>query len=159
MKKIFALAAVATAVIATPAAAQSNTADGKATATVVAPISIAHATTDALRFGTFAKAVGNVTITPSATGTAGGSIAQMAGGNAGSDKFTVTGDANRTFSVSANTTGNVLGTGLTFSTNAVNAATLASGTYTLYVGGELVVTAAAQPGVYTANYPVSVNYN
>ncbi len=166
MKKIFALAAVSAAVIATPAAAQSATAnDGVATATVVAPISVTHTNGAALSFGSFASGAAGSIVVNAADGIASTTgVTILAGSTSSADRFDVTGEGNRTFSISttggslANTTGTT-GTPMTFVTASSNTGTLVSGVANFRVGGTLTVPATVNSGVYVGSYSATVAYN
>ena len=172
MKKLL-LAAAAATVFATPAfAAPGDTAnaDGTATATVIAPISITHDAGAALAFGTIitGTAAGTVTVTTAGSASAGGDAKLAAGSTNSADAFTVDGQANRTFTISATdgtvdgTSGDALtnGASMSFTTDVAASGTLnASGTTAVAVGGELSVGANQDAGDYEGTYNVTVAYN
>lgn len=166
MKKL-ALLAAAGAVISAPAmAAPGNTdsATGAATAEVVAPITITHDLNAALDFGTFTAgtAVGTVTVSQLGVGTTTGDAIHVAGSVESADSFTVTGDANRGFNLTA-TNGSVSNAGgatMNFTTDIAASGTLdATGSASVTVGGTLSVAASQAPGVYSGDYQVTATYN
>ena len=165
MKKLL-LVAAAGAAFATPAvAAPGNTdqADGVATATVVSPINIEHDAGASLSFGTITAGTtgGTVVVTRAGNGSATGDVTLMPDSVESADSFTVTGDANRDFGISA--TGGTVSDGtnsMSFTTNVRANHTLdGTGTATLAVGGTLTVGADQAPGAYTGTYTVTVTYN
>ena len=165
MKKLL-LVAAAGAALATPAVAapgNSDSADGVATATVVSPISIEHDLGASLSFGTITAGDtgGTVVVTRGGAGSATGEVTLMPDSVESADSFTVTGDANRDFGISA--TGGTVSDGtntMNFTTNARANHTLdGTGTATFTVGGTLTVGGAQAPGAYTGTYSVTVTYN
>lgn len=154
MKKII-LAAAAVALTATPALAADAT--GDATAFVVSPITITHDVGAVLDFGTFAPAAGTVTV--SAAGAAGGSLAQL--GVVSADSFTVGGDIGRSFSIT--TGGGSIGNGtdtMSFTTTSAAGGTLdGSGAASFSVGGVLNVAGTESVGTYSGTYTATVEYN
>ena len=165
MKKFLAIAAVA-AVISTPAMAapgDTATAQGAATAEVVAPITLTHVAAASLNFGTFTTGDngGTVTVDQSGNGTAATDVTLLGGSNETADAFEVSGDANRSFSITS-TAGSVSnGTDtMSFTTDAPSAGTLdGSGAATFSVGGVLTVAGGESAGTYTGTYDVTVTYN
>ncbi|MEO0589183.1 MAG: DUF4402 domain-containing protein [Pseudomonadota bacterium] len=165
MKKFIAIAAVASA-ISTPAMAapgDTATAQGAATAEVVAPITLTHVATAALNFGTFTTGDngGTVTVDQSSNGAATSDVTLLGGSSETADSFEVSGDANRSFSI-ATTAGSVSnGTDtMSFTTDAPGAGALnASGEATFNVGGVLTVAGGESAGTYTGTYDVTVTYN
>lgn len=163
MKKI-ALAAVA-ALIATPAMAapgDTDTASGSASAEIVSPIAITHDSGAVLSFGTMtAGNGGTVVVNRNGRGTESGDVTLVDGTATSADAFTVTGDANRSFSVTT-TAGTVDdgGNSMSFTTNARNNGTLdAAGTVGFTVGGTLTVPDSQAPGSYVGTYDATVTYN
>ncbi|MEO1730159.1 MAG: DUF4402 domain-containing protein [Pseudomonadota bacterium] len=139
------------------------TAQGAATAEVVAPITLTHVAAAALNFGTFTTGDngGTVTVDQSSNGTATSDVTLLGGSTETADSFNVSGDANRSFSISA-TAGSVSnGTDtMSFTTDAPGAGTLdGSGAATFSVGGVLTVAGGESAGTYTGTYDVTVTYN
>ena len=164
MKKII-LATVAAA-IAVPAAAapgDTATANGVASAEIVAPISIVHDTDSALDFGTMVTdAAGTVSVTSAGVATASGPKL-LVGSTSSADSFTVSGDPGRTFDI---VTGNgtvTSGTDTMSFTTSPSAATgtlnAASGDANFTVGGVLTVAADQAAGSYTGSYTATATYN
>lgn len=165
MKKIIVLAATA-AIISAPAAAapgDTSTAQGAATAEVVAPITLEHVTGATLNFGTFTTgdAGGSVVVDQTGVGIATGEVTLLGGSVEAADAFTVAGDANRTFSIAAADGSVTNGTDtMNFITDASTAGALdASGSATFSVGGTLSVAGGESAGAYTGSYSVTVAYN
>lgn len=163
MKKIV-IAAVAAA-IAVPAAAapgDSATANGTATAEIVAPIAIVH-DGGALDFGLIVPgtAAGTVVVDAAGNGTDGGDATLLPGSTTAADSFTVTGVADATYSIVTGT-GSLTGPGtaMAFSTAPSAASgTLTGGTDSFTVGGTLAVGANQAGGTYTGSYTATVAYN
>ena len=161
MKKI-ALAAAFAALSTSPAFAAGNTdsEQGVASATVVAPIVLTHTTNAALDFGKFTADAGTVTVTTVGGRTASGP-ALLSGITPSADAFTVEGDANRGFDI-VTAGGNVAETGgttMAFTTTAAASGTLdGSGDAGFAVGGTLTVAGGEPAGAYTGNYDVTVTY-
>ena len=165
MKKIVIAAAMTSAVIAVPAAAApGDTANttGTANARIVAPIEISHDTGRALDFGTMTAGTGGtVVVTTAGAGSKTGDVVLIAGSTNAADSFTVTGEANRGFTIV--TTGGTVTSGA----NAMNFTTTASGTGNLgaggstqfAVGGTLTVGSGQAAGSYTGSYTATVTYN
>lgn len=165
MKKLILLAASA-AFIATPAIAapgDTSTAQGAATAEVVAPITLEHTNGAALNFGTFTTgdAGGSVVVDLAGVGTASGEVTLLSGSVEAADAFTVAGDANRAFTIA--TTGGTVSNGtddMAFTTSADTAGALdASGAAAFSVGGTLSIAGGESAGTYTGSYSVTVAYN
>jgi len=127
-----------------------------------------------LQFGSFAHGVGGtVTIAANSAGdrTASGPILYNSGTTqVSSAKFTVTGDANHSFTIGlpADNTKSITTGGESPSTMALNfTSSPAAGTATLdgsgnsiiYVGAVLQVAATQAAGAYTGTFDVTVNYN
>lgn len=166
MTKIFLAAALVSLTSGTAfAAGTTATATGTATASVVAPISITHASGAALDFGKFTAGNGGmVVVSTSGGGTATGDVAFVSGNSNAADRFSVTGDGGRQFNITASS-GNKVSTGGTssstmpFSLNIPGSATLSTaGAYTLNVGGTLTVSSGQAAGAYTGSYTVTVAY-
>lgn len=161
MKKIV-LAAVIAAVSATPAFAAGNTdsEQGVASATVVAPIVLTHTTGAELNFGRFTSDAGTITVTTVGGRTSTGP-ALLTGTTPTADAFTVEGDANRGYDIVTGG-GNVTETGgttMAFTTSAAASGTLdGTGNDGFSVGGTLTVTGGEPAGLYTGNYNVTVTY-
>lgn len=165
MKKLIVLAA-GMAVISTSAAAapgDTSTAQGAATAEVVAPITLEHVNGAALNFGIFTTgdAGGTVVVDQAGAGAATGEVTLLSGSVEAADAFTVAGDANRTFTIA--TTGGSVSNGsdsMNFTTVAnATGALNASGAASFTVGGTLAVVGGASAGTYTGSYSVTVAYN
>jgi len=147
-----------------------STATANATATVLIPISIANNTD--LAFGTFAQSAGTVTIATTGTRTSSGvNLYTISGVTPAAASFTVTGDANSSFSIVLPANGTVslsgpTGTGTktmavtSFQSNpAAGTTALVAGTKAISVGATITVAADQAVGSYTATFPVVVNYN
>lgn len=161
MKKIV-LAAFIAAVSATPAfaAGNSDTEQGVAQATVVAPIVLTHTSGAALEFGRFTSDAGTITVTTVGGRTTTGP-ALLTGTTASADAFDVEGDANRGFDI-VTADGQVEesgGTTMDFTTTAAATGTLSgTGVASFAVGGTLTVVGGEPAGAYTGNYDVTVTY-
>lgn len=159
MKK-FVLAAFGAA-FAIPAAAapgDTDTAQGVATAVIVAPIAIVH-DGGALDFGTIVPGTtgGTVVVTTAGVGSVTGDVTFVPTSTNSEDTFTVTGDANRDFNIVA---GNEVMAGMSFTTDVATTGSLdASGLATVSVGGTLTVAANQAAGTYNGTYDVTVSYN
>ncbi len=166
MKKMAILSAATLAVFATPALAapgDSATADGAATAEIVAPITLTHVTGATLDFGTFTTGDtgGTVVVSRAGAGSITGDVRLVQGSVEAADQFDVTGDAERRFSITtgAGTVGNGTDT-MNFTTDARANHTLGTdGTADFTVGGTLTVNGDESEGVYTGSYSVTVAYN
>ncbi|MHA6316545.1 DUF4402 domain-containing protein [Altererythrobacter sp. CAU 1778] len=169
MKKILVLAAGAAAIVSAPAFAapgDTATAQGSATATVVAPITLTHDTGAELGFGTFTTGTtgGSVVVTQAGVGTSTGDVTHMSTSTETADAFTATGDADRGFTIST-TGGSVTlnGDGTTspmaFTTSAPASGVLTGGTAGFTVGGTLTVPGNHPAGVYSGSYDATVTYN
>ena len=166
MKKLSVCAVLAAAAISAPAMAapgDTATAQGSATAEVVAPITLTHVSTASLDFGTFTTGTGGgtVTVDTAGAGTAGGEVTLIGVSVEAADEFEVAGDADRTFSITT-TAGQVTnGTDtMDFTTTAAANGTLdASGAAGFFVGGELTVVGGESAGVYNGTYDVTVAYD
>lgn len=163
MKKI-ALFAIAAA-ISTPAMAapgDSATAQGAATAEVVAPITLTHTPNAALDFGTFTTGTtgGTVVVTQAGVATDTGDVTLVSGSTEAADAFTVAGDPGRSFSITTGS-GTVANGSVTmaFTTSAPASGTLTGGAASFRVGGTLAVVGGAAAGTYTGSYNVTVAYN
>lgn len=166
MKKIAIVAAASAVMLSVPALAapgNQSTADGAATAEVVAPLTLTHDAGATLNFGTFVPGTtgGTVTVTRAGNGTAGGDVTLMPGSIEAADSFSVAGDAGRRFSIVTGAGSVTSGSdSMAFTTDARANHTLdASGAATFTVGGELTVGANQAAGVYTGSYSVTVTYN
>lgn len=148
------------AAIAAPG--DTDTATGTATATVVAPIELTH-DGGALGFGSFlAGSGGTVVVTSGGAGSVTGDVEFVSGSANTADGFTVAGDANRSFTISA--TGGTVSNGtdtMAFTTNvSASSDTLdTNGDGSFTVGGTLTVAADQAPGDYTGTYDATVAYN
>lgn len=165
MKKLHVLAATA-AVIAAPAVAapgDTSTAQGAATAEVVAPITLTHATGASLNFGTFTTgdAGGTVAVDQAGAGSATGEVTLLSGSVEAADAFDVEGDANRTFTITTAAGSVTNGTDtMNFTTDAATSGALdAAGEASFSVGGTLSVAGGESAGTYTGSYSVTVAYN
>ena len=166
MKKLTVCAVLAAAAISTPAMAapgDTSTAQGSATAEVVAPITLTHVSTASLDFGTFTTGTGGGTVTVDSTGagTAAGDVTLIGASVEAADEFEVAGDADRTFSITT-TVGSVTnGTdSMDFTTSAASSGTLdAAGKASFFVGGELTILGGESAGVYNGTYDVTVAYD
>ncbi|WP_228242560.1 DUF4402 domain-containing protein [Porphyrobacter sp. GA68] len=163
MKKfLFAVLASSIAVPAYAAPGDSSTAQGTATAQIVAPITLTHVSGAALSFGTLTAGTGGTaTVSVGSVRTVGGDVSGITGVAPAADAFTVTGDANRSFSIT--TAGGTVANGgnsMAFTTTAAATGALsASGTASFRVGGTLTVGNNQAPGSYTGTYNATVSYN
>ncbi|KUR71865.1 hypothetical protein AQZ52_08145 [Novosphingobium fuchskuhlense] len=160
---IAALGVLATATPAFAGSGNQSTANGTATATIVAPIVLTHPAAASLNFGRFTTGTGGtVTITAAGAGSVGSDVTFVPGSATSADQFTVAGDASRSFSITT-TGGNVTSgsTNLAFTTSpsAATAALGTTGTASFTVGGTLTVTGTAPAGSYTGTYSATVTYN
>lgn len=163
MKKIvLAVLAGAVAMPAMAAPGDTATTQGTATAQIVAPITITHTAGAALSFGTMTAGNGGlVRVDAAGAGTVSGEVTLVAGVATSSDAFTVTGDANRSFSITTGN-GNVTAgaNSMAFTTTAATSGTLnGSGTASFRVGGTLTVGSNQAAGSYTGSYNATVTYN
>ena len=165
MKKLIAGAA-AIAACSSPAFAAGNTdtRQGSATATVVAPITLTHTSGAALNFGKFTGGTGGtVVVTAAGAASATGDVTIVNGGSPAADAFSVAGDANRTFSIV--TTGSTIassgGATMAFTTSpsAATGTLNGSGAASFTVGGTLTVPGNAAAAVYNGTYNATVTYN
>lgn len=164
MKKII-LAAAALAVFSSPAMAapgNSSSADGAATAEVVAPLTLTHDAGASLNFGTLTSGGGGtVVVSRGGAGTAGGDVTLMPGSVESADAFSVEGDPSRRFSISTGAGSVTSGANsMAFTTDARANHTLdATGAASFTVGGTLTVGADQAEGLYAGVYAVTVTYN
>lgn len=165
MKKLIVCAAAA-AVISTPAMAapgDTATAQGSATAEIVAPITLTHVASAALDFGTFTTGDngGTVVVDQAGNGTVTSDVTLIGGSVEAADAFDVAGDASRSFSITttAGTVSNGTDT-MSFTTNAPGTGALsAAGAASFSVGGTLTVAGGESSGTYSGTYDVTVTYN
>ncbi len=146
------------------ASGESASAAGTTGATVVAPVRLVHTPGAVLNFGTMVVGTGggNVIVTTTGIAVPIGAVTLVPSGAASADQFTVTGDANRNFSVTtgagyvyAGSSGMLIAT-----TPSSSQATLsATGTGSFSVGGSLSVSNGIATGAYTGTYTVTVAYN
>lgn len=168
MKKI-ALVALATVLATGTAHAQSGSTDsatGDATVTVVAPITVTHVDGAVLDFGMITAGTGGTVLVAVADGTAtaGGDVAFVTGSATSRDEFTVAGDPDRTFDITAdNTVVTRVGFTETMAVRTDLAATTGlldgTGATSFYVGGRLTVAASQVAGTYDGTYDVTTTYN
>jgi hypothetical protein len=161
--------------------AQSNTGTAVATATVVAPLTVVKVVD--MDFGTFAATSGATSVMKlSTTALSTGSTAKLyTGAPLTAAKFTVTGDAARTFSISyagsstqldcavpvANMPIDWTAVAMSAETAATDlsdgsdslAGTLTAGVAHIFAGGNLTVGAYQPAGTYTGNFVVTVAYD
>lgn len=163
MKKTF----VGALALMLPAAAvaapgDTDTAQGTATATVVAPIVVTH-DGGALGFGSFLAGTGGTVVVDTAgAGSVTGDVAFVSGSANTADAFTVEGDANRSYTISSagGTVSN--GTETMSFTTVVSSSTDTldvNGDGAFTVGGTLTVAGSQAPGDYTGTYDATVAYN
>jgi len=163
LKKI-AIFAVAAAISSPAFAAPGDTAsaNGAATAEVVAPITLTHTPSAALDFGTFTTGTtgGTIAVTQAGVATDSGDVTLVSGSSEAADAFTVAGDAGRTFTITTGA-GSVAkgGTTMAFTTSAPATRTLTGGAAAFNVGGTLTVAGGEAAGTYTGSYNVTVAYN
>ena len=160
MKKIVFGAVVAVLASTSAAAQSSDNAQGTATATVVAPIQIVNDGGE-LSFGVFVPSATAGTVSVATNGARSGTSVSLAtGGVVSADAFTVTGTADRTFSISSAATNVASGANtMALTIDAPTSATLTGGTYALNVGGTLTVGANQPAGDYQGIYTMTVAYN
>lgn len=164
MKSYAFLAAIA-ALASTPALAAGNTQtqQGTATATVIAPITLQHTNGAAIGFGKFTTGTGGtVVVSPTGAGSVTDDVTFVSGNANTADAFTVGGEANRTFAIST-TSGSVSNGAVTMTfTTTPSAATGTlsnSGAASFTVGGTLSVPGTASAGNYSGTYNATVTYN
>ena len=155
MKKIVLAAAL---VALSSGAAHAATANGAASATVVAPISVTHDALTSLNFGTFLVGAsgGSVAVDAAGAGSVSGTVVFLSGSTNSVDAFDVAGDGTRGYTIS--TAGGTMG-GMSFSTTP-SAATgaLVAGVGSFTVSGTLTVPSGQAAGAYTGSYVATVNY-
>lgn len=159
MKSIAILAAVA-AFASTPAFAAGNTQtqQGTATATVIAPITLQHTNGAAIGFGKFTTGTGGtVVVSPTGVGSPTGDVTFVSGNTNTADAFTVGGEANRTFAIT--TTGGSVSMSFSTTPSAATGTLNNSGTAAFSVGGTLTVPGTATAGNYVGTYDATVTYN
>ena len=154
-----------TAIGASAAPGDTDTASGAAAVEVVDPARI-QAVED-LRFGAIVQPLnaGVVEVSPTGVVTANIDVSTFPG-NRGASRFLLNGEGNRRFLVFLPTSIVILSNGTStmrvdrFRMNAVNGATRfdANGRYNLYVGGRLHVNALQAPGNYSGTFDVEVVY-
>lgn len=165
MKKMVIAALVATVVPGSAFAAtgSTSTANGTATATVVAPIVITHTSGAALNFGKFTRGTGGtVVVTAAGAASVTGDVGLVPSSTSSADAFSVAGDASRSFSIA--TTGGTVVSGpanmpFTTTPSAATGTLSAGGTATFTVGGTLTVGATVPAGTYSGTYSATVAYN
>lgn len=154
------------AMFAGVARAASTSAD--ATATIITPIAIAKV--DDLRFGTFASSTSGTVVmsTAGARSATGGVVLPTGSAAGGAARFTVTGEAAATYTVTLPVGAATITSGAnnmtvdTWTSNpgtSAGAGLLTGGTQTLLVGGTLNVGASQAAGTYTGSFSVAVEYN
>ncbi len=160
MKK-FVIAAVAVAL--SSGSAYAATANGSATAEVVAPITLTHTPAATINFGMFAAGTGgSVTVTTAGVGSAGGGVTLVAGSINSADAFTVSGSALRGYTIA--TAAGTVNSGvnsMNFTTTpsaATGILTAVTGTGGFTVGGTLTVPSGQATGSYTGSYVATVLY-
>lgn len=145
------------------ASGNTSTANGVASATVVAPIVLTHTSGASLNFGKFTVGTGG-TVVVSAAGAASvtGDTGIVPGSTSSADGFSVAGDASRSFSIST-ASGSVTAGAATIpftTTPSAATGTLSSGgTATFTVGGTLTVASTVTAGSYAGSYAATVTYN
>lgn len=160
--------------VAFGAFAQSSATDtATANAEIIQAITLVYDAANPLEFGLIAQpaAADTVTVTaaaaPTRTAANDGTIL-LAGTTITAAKFDMTGDPNRTFAVTLPADGTVtISNGATtmpvngFSASCTGAgcALDGAGTFTLYVGGSLGVSASQATGAYTGTFDVTAAYN
>ena len=163
--KIFALATLILG-LSTSSFAQSTSGAATASATLLVPISIAK-TTD-MNFGTLAvSATAGTVALDYANGVTSTGGVKLFGGTPSTASFTVTGEGNKTFSISypttitlaGSTSGSLIVDNIICDKGAIG--TLESGSLVLKVKGILNVPANSVAGTYTNSndLKVTVNYN
>ena len=145
----------------------ANTVSFDATATVIAPISIAK-TTD-LVFGRFSHGGGgSVIMTAAGVRSQGGGVILAPGGTPGAASFAVTGEANATYAVTMPTETTITGPAAATMTVGTWTAAYAAGAdgtlsaggaQTLQVGATLTVANNQAAGAYTGAFTMQVDYN
>jgi hypothetical protein len=161
------LALAAAITLASSGTAKAASAEGTATATIIAPIAITAG--DAMSFGSIAPGTADSTV-DSTDGSVVGTAFQADAASAQDQTFSVTGASGETYSFADSEDsvtlngpgGNTLTAALTYtSANPAGGetGTLNLGTDTLTASGVLTVPSTAVAGSYTGNYQVAVNYN
>lgn len=145
------------------ASGNTSTAAGTVTAAVVAPIVLTHTAGAVLNFGKFTVGTGGtVVVSALGVGSVTGNATFVPGSVVASDKFTVTGDNNRSFSITTVSTTIANGAktiALATTPSAATGILSAAGTAAFSVGGTLTVTGTETPGTYTGSYNATVTYN
>ncbi len=169
MKKMTRFLAIAGLVSVSAGAFAQETATATATATIITPISISK-TTD-MNFGNVAAqstASGTVVLTPAGVrSVTGGTTIPATTGTVSAASFTVTGEADYTYSITLPTADVTITSGAntmtvnTFTSTPSGTGTLTEGSQTVTVGATLNVSAAQPAGTYVSATPfnVTVNYN
>lgn len=168
MKQITKFFALSVVMIAFASSAFGQvTATANASATIVTPIAITKNVD--LDFGNLAispTVPGNIVLATDGTPTANGGVTLMPGVTPTAARFTVTGLAAATFSISLPASIVLTSGGNTMTVNTIVSdptpqGTLTGGTATVLVGATLVVPAAQAAGSYTntTDLDVTVNYN
>jgi hypothetical protein len=155
------LAAFSSPALAAPGDTDSE--NGAATATVVAPITLTHVSGATLSFGTFTSGTtgGSVSVTSGGVGTASGDVTLMSTSTESADAFTVAGDPSRSFDITT-AAGSVTSgaNSMAFTTSAPATGTLSgAGAASFAVAGVLTVGGNQAAGTYTGSYAVTVTYN
>ena len=144
----------------------SATATANATATIITPITIGKVAD--LNFGNIVAGTGAGTVTVPTEGarTKTGDVILPAAtpGTINAAKFTVTGLADATYTITLPGSATISETGgktmtVTFTSNPSGTGTLTGGTQDLFVGATLNVGAAQTAGNYTGTFNVTVAYN
>jgi uncharacterized protein DUF4402 len=151
------------------ASGQAMAISADASASIINPITVAQ--TRALTFGRiFTTVPGGLVVLSAAdtTSTATSTAGLISGTSYASGKFTVTGDSNTGYAITCASGASLVGTGtamaLSLTTNKSVGLTATTTPYALatdvfYVGGTLTVPANQIPGLYSATYAVTVDYN
>ena len=156
------IASSAIPLIANAASGNTSTATGSASATIIAPIVLAHTSGATLNFGKFTTGTGGtVVVTSGGVGSVTGDVGFVPGSTNAADGFALTGDNSRSFGIT--TTGGSITNGsitMTFTTapSAATGTTSSAGAATFTVGGTLTVGTGLVAGAYTGNYTATVQY-
>ena len=158
-----ALAAIAA--VSWPGTAQAATATANATVNLTSGLAITKV--EDLNFGTAAPGLtgGTIVMTPGGARSSTGSV-KLSGLDAGTAaSFTVSGDADSTYTITLPLLATLSDGGLNtvsvtnFTSTPSGTGTLTGGTQTVNVGGTLNVGLAQAQGVYSGTFDVTVEYN
>ena len=164
MTTAIAALAMGSATAASAASGDTATAAGTTAGTVIAPIKLTHTAGATLGFGSFTVGTGGtVVVTAAGTGSTTSAVTFVPGGSVvTADKFALTGDIARNFTItttSGTVTSGAKSMAFTTTPSATSATTSAAGAYNFTVGGTLTAIGTETPGTYTGTYSATITYN